>query len=202
MIPATDHLLYGLAWLSFGAGHSLLARDSVKTYLRPLLGPWYRLAYNGFAIVHLGLVGWAGYVLYGPHDPFPLPTWAETTLQGFWLLGIAGFLIALRGYDLGRLTGTRQIRNHLRGIKEPEDEALRTDGLHRWVRHPLYAGGLLALWGRIGSEFDLATAVWASLYLWIGTLFEERALLRLYGEAYTDYRHRVPAVIPWKGRVL
>ena len=41
-----------------------------------------------------------------------------------------------------------------------------------------------------------------SLYLVVGAAFEERGLLRLYGADYADYRRRVPAFIPWKGRAL
>ena len=52
-----------------------------------------------------------------------------------------------------------------------------------------------------GQALGLATAVWGSAYLVIGTAFEERKLRRLYGQAYEDYRARVPAFVPWKGRV-
>jgi len=93
---------------------------------------------------------------------------------------------------------------HARGSglvdNEAEDEPLRLDGLHRFVRHPLYAAGLLILWGRIGGPFELATAVWGTLYIVIGTAMEERRLARLYGADYTAYRQRVPAYVPWKGR--
>ena len=60
----------------------------------------------------------------------------------------------------------------------------------------------LVLIGRISSELDIATAFWACLYLAIGTYFEERKLLRLYGKAYEDYRRDVPAIIPWRGRAI
>ena len=36
------------------------------------------------------------------------------------------------------------------------------------------------------------------MYLALGTHFEERKLLALYGNDYRDYRDRVPALIPWK----
>lgn len=196
------HLWYALAWLSFGVAHSLLARDVAKTRLRPLLGAYYRLTYNIVAVFHLGLVWVIGWVVFAGQDRFGLPPWTEASL---WALNIAGWLLlffGLTGYDLGRMAGTRQIRNHRRGIEEPEDEPLRRDGLHRYVRHPLYSAGFLILWGRTFGEFELATALWGSLYLVVGAAFEERGLLRLYGADYADYRRRVPAFIPWKGRAL
>lgn len=195
------HALYALAWASFGVGHSLLARDFVKARLGLWLGPWYRLAYNGFAVVHIGAVVAVGWLLLdtGTYDVPAGLLWALYALQA---LGAGILLVGLRGYDLGRFGGLAQIRNHYAGRDEPEDEPLRVDGLHRYVRHPLYAGALLLLWGGAPSEFALATAFWASLYLWIGTLFEERALLRRYGRAYEEYRSQVPAVLPWRGRAL
>ena len=202
MDAITAHGLYALAWASFGAGHSLLARDGVKARLGVWLGPWYRLAYNGFAVVHIGAVVAVGWLLLdtGTYAVPEALLWALYALQA---LGAGILLVGLRGYDLGRFGGLAQIRNHYSGRRdEPEDEPLRVDGLHRYVRHPLYAGALLLLWGGAPSEFALATAVWASLYLWIGTVFEERALLRRYGRAYQEYRSQVPAVVPWRGRAL
>ena len=138
--------------------------------------------------------------MFAGTEPFTLPLWVDA---GRWTVFAAGWLILFAGlleYDLGRFAGTRQIRNHFRGIEEPEDEPLRTGGLLARVRHPLYSAAFLILWGRVGGEFELATALWGSLYLLAGTACEERRLVRLYGSAYEAYRRRVPAFIPWKGR--
>lgn len=195
------HGLYALAWLSFGAGHSVLASPWGKRALGPWFGPWYRLVYNGLALFHVGAVVGLGLALLET-APYVIPKSLLYALYVVQVLGAGVLLVGLSGYDLGRFGGLRQIRNHYTGREEPEDEPLRVGGLHRYVRHPLYSGGLLLLWGGPPSEFGLTTALWASLYLWIGTVFEERALLRLYGEAYADYRSRVPAIVPWRGRVI
>ena len=195
------HCLYALAWLVFGTVHSLLARPWAKRTLGPWLGPWYRLAYNGFAVVHAGVVVGLGLALLDTNAD-TVPAIALYAMHAVQALGAVGLVVGLAGYDLGRFGGLRQVRSHYAGRAEPEDEPLRLDGLHRYVRHPLYTGAYLLLWGGASSEFGLATALWASLYLWIGTLFEERALLRLYGKAYADYCARVPAVIPWRGRAI
>lgn len=104
--------------------------------------------------------------------------------------------VALLGYDRGRFLGTTQLRQP----DAAEDEELRIDGLHRYVRHPLYSGLFLVLWGHAQSEFALTTAIWASVYLLIGTYFEERRLLDRYGEAYRSYCAVTPAYIPCRGR--
>ncbi|MBL6927890.1 MAG: isoprenylcysteine carboxylmethyltransferase family protein [Rhodospirillales bacterium] len=194
------HLWYGLACASFGLFHSLLARSSTKSPLHRTFGPFYRLAYNVFAILHLAAVLVAGHYLLAGMPGFAFTDWAASALMAVNLCGWVLMLVGLAGYDLGRLGGTGQIRNHFKGIVEPEDEPLRTDGLHRFVRHPVYSAGFLILWGRVVDEFSLATALWGSAYLVIGTFFEERWLLNHYGQSYAEYCKRVPAFIPWKGR--
>lgn len=183
------HLVYALAWASFGFGHSMLAGHARQ----------WRLAYNLVAVVHIALVVAGGrYLLAGV--PFAVPGWAGTIMTMVQVLGWGLLAWALKGYDLGLLAGTRQLREGLKGPAAPTDEPLAASGLNAWVRHPLYAGALLILWGGADGAYGLATAGWGSLYLFIGTFFEERRLLALYGAAYADYRRRVPAFIPWKGR--
>ncbi|HEC14446.1 MAG TPA: hypothetical protein ENI72_01690 [Rhodospirillales bacterium] len=108
----------------------------------------------------------------------------------------------LSAYDLGLFAGTRQIRDRVRGITGPTEEPFHYKGPLCYVRHPIYLGTVLILIGRVATTLDLATAFWGCLYILIGAAFEERKLLRLYGEAYANYRNRVPAFIPWKGRAI
>ncbi len=196
MSPLEAHFWYGLACASFGLVHSLLARSSVNSPLRGTFGPFYRMAYNVFATLHLVGVWLAGRYLFAGMPDFAFAGWAAAALTTIYLCGGVVMLFGLTGYDSGRLGGTRQIRNYFKGIVEPEDEPLRCDGLHRFVRHPLYSAGFLILWGRVVDEVSLATAIWGSAYLVIGTFFEERWLLSHYGQSYADYRKRVPAFIP------
>ena len=57
---------------------------------------------------------------------------------------------------------------------------------------------LLILWGD-HQIFDFWTALFGSLYLIIGSKFEERSLVSQYGKAYEAYKSSVPAFIPYKG---
>ncbi len=193
-----DHLIYGLAWASFGLAHSVLARGGGAALLRRVFGAAERLAYNGIAAIHLFAILLIGHWVLGAQPGFSRPEWLA------WLqwCGLAlGLLVGLRGlgsYDLGLFAGTKQ----LRGEGEGKDEPLATTGLHRYVRHPLYSALFLCLWGLVQDPLSLATAVWGSLYTLIGTYFEERKLISLYGAAYETYRRRVPAFVPWKGNAL
>lgn len=200
MPPFLAHALYALAWLSFAAGHSVLAGRRAKARLG--LGAWTRLAYNLVALLHVMLVLAAGRLLLGDAGGWERPYGLATAQGVAAAAGLAVFLWGLSGYDLGRFAGTAQVRAHLAGRALAEDEPLRIGGAGRYVRHPLYAGGLLMLWGGVADAYTLATAVWASLYLVAGMGLEERRLLALYGDAYRDYRSRVPALVPWRGRAI
>lgn len=202
MNPLVAQLVYALAWAAFGASHSGLARDALKVRLRRVFGPWTRLVYNGIAVVVLGAVWAVGWYAFDGGHGLDLLGWARHVMVPAEIVGWVALAAALAGYDLGRLAGTRQVRAHRAGIVEPEDEDLRTDGLNRWVRHPAYAAGFLILWGHVTTDFELATAIWGSLYLVIGARFEERSLLARYGAAYAEYRRKVPAFLPWKGRAI
>lgn len=195
------YLLYGLGWFSFGLVHSLLAREAVKSRLKPVFGAYYRLVYNGFAVGHLAAIYIYGLFLFEDPGVFLRGNWLWWGQIIVWGSGIGLLVWALRGYDLSRLAGTQQIRDHRQGIVTSDEESLHFKGLHCWVRHPLYSASFLILWGRISSDFDLFSAVFASLYLVIGTYYEERHLVRAYGALYADYRRQVPAYIPWKGRI-
>ncbi len=196
------HLLYALAWLSFGVGHSLLASEGVKRRLEPALGAFYRLSYNLFAALHIGAVMAFGAFLFGDATPLAKPEWVARALQAAYVTGWFVLFYGLSAYDLGLFAGTRQIRDRVRGIEGPTEEPFHYKGPLCYIRHPIYLGAVLILVGRVATTLDLATAFWGCLYLLIGAAFEERKLLRLYGEAYADYRNRVPALIPWKGRAI
>ncbi len=127
-----------------------------------------------------------------------MPNYVQIALTAISVLGLIILVAALRHYDLGQFAGTAQIR----GPKEDLIEPLHLTGLHTYVRHPIYAGATLILWGNAQDDFGLATALFGSVYLVIGTWLEERQLVETYGDAYRDYRRKVPAVVPWRGKAV
>jgi protein-S-isoprenylcysteine O-methyltransferase len=82
-----------------------------------------------------------------------------------------------------------------------KDHRLVDTGPYRLIRHPSYAGNLLAVFG-----FALTFQNWASLLIVFApccavTLWrihiEEGALLTALGEQYRGYRQRTKRLIPW-----
>ena len=193
--------IYALLWLGFGVVHSVLASTSAKRILNPLFGRSYRLSYNLFSALHIGLILIVGRDwLAANATSLNLGSQLEIIISASRWAGVGIILAALTQYDLGRFGGLTQLR--LPGDSSADEESLHITGLHRYVRHPLYLGAYLFLWGGVVDEFGLQTALWGSLYLFIGTWFEERKLISLYGRSYIEYRHKVPAILPIRGRAI
>ena len=202
MNPDAAQVVYGFLWLGFRVIHSMLAGSRAKARLQPWLGPYYRLAYNIFAVVHIGaIIIFGAWAFDGGHPAEPFANW-RPMIDLVSVAGWALMVLSLRSYDLGRFAGTAQIKAYRAGRDWVDDEPLITTGFHAYMRHPIYTAGLLILWGSAWTDLGLATAVWGSLYLIIGARMEERRLIRNFGDAYRDYRDRVPMFVPWRGRAI
>jgi protein-S-isoprenylcysteine O-methyltransferase Ste14 len=83
-----------------------------------------------------------------------------------------------------------------------EVRELRTSGLYRWVRHPLYLGEMIAVWGYVlawPAPWAIACALlFTALQSWRARV-EERRLLAFH-PAYADYRRRTGFLLPRPGR--
>jgi len=197
------HLLYGLLWLSFGIGHSLLATPTGRDFLKRHFGGGERLAYNIFAAFHIALVFAGGLWIFGATATNPvIDSKYAWLMTGVNLSGWVLMVIALRHYNLGRFSGMEQWRLAKQGLPFDDDEPLHTSGLHRYLRHPIYLAAFMILWGSAQNALGLDTAIWGSIYLLLGMRFEERKLERIFGQPYREYCEKVPAIIPWKGRAL
>lgn len=180
----------------WGVVHSLLASLESKARARKWLGSgsdrWYRLAYNFISIVTflpiLGLVAqYPGVQLYA----IPLP-WAYLTLVG-QLLAVLALVIGLLQTGLWSFLGFEQML-----VASPASQSeMVTGGLYDWVRHPLYTAGLVFIWlTPVMTSGLLALNIGLTLYLVVGAYFEERKLVKEFGEAYIEYQRRTPMLIP------
>jgi protein-S-isoprenylcysteine O-methyltransferase Ste14 len=92
----------------------------------------------------------------------------------------------------------------LRGLGTPAPIAppskLVVEGLHRYVRNPMYVGVVLIVIGqavlfRSMTLAGYAAAIWLAAHSFV-LLYEEPILQRKFGEQYAEYRQRVPRWIP------
>jgi len=80
---------------------------------------------------------------------------------------------------------------------------LVTSGPYRWVRHPLYASGLLMLPGSTlltANVLVLAGGLAGLVALLVRVRREETELVRVFGPAYVEYMARAGRIVPWIGQ--
>lgn len=199
--PFTQALLVNVILLGvFAAQHSVMAREGFKRWWTKIVPqPVERSTYVLFSSLLLLLLFWQwrpmGGIVWDVQDPTGrVILWS---LFGFgWLLVlVATFLI--NHFDL---FGLRQVYLYLRG-KEYTPLKFRTPGPYRVVRHPLYVGWLFAFWATpTMTAAHLVFAIATTAYILIAIQLEERDLINSLGQAYADYRQRVPMIIPFTKR--
>lgn len=203
MENGTVHLVLLLVlWGLYALLHSLLASLTAKRHIaahHPQLMPYYRLGYNAIAVLLLLpplylTWAWRGPLLWQWSGPL---FWVA---NGLALLAVAGFFWTLRYYSGAEFLGLSQAQRREKRVADQEHFHLSP--LHRYVRHPWYALGLVIIWTRDMDAMFLATACVITLYFVLGSRLEERKLLSYHGEVYREYRKRVPGLIPLPWRHL
>jgi protein-S-isoprenylcysteine O-methyltransferase Ste14 len=80
------------------------------------------------------------------------------------------------------------------------DHELVQTGPYRRIRHPIYTGLLLAVFGSglaAGRLYGMAAFLLVALALWWRLRVEERWMAAEFGQRYEDYRHSSWALIPY-----
>lgn len=179
----------------FGVFHSLLARDRVKQLLcRVLPKAAERSTYVVQSSLCLALAMWQWQAL-----PGTLWKAEGAAAWGFYAaFGLGALLVLWSTFliDHFELFGLRQIWTHLRGTPMPRPE-FRTPSLYLIVRHPMQLGIIVLLFATPHMTWGhLLFAGAMTGYIFVGLYFEERALLRQFGEDYAAYQRRVPMLFP------
>jgi len=123
----------------------------------------------------------------------------------YWVLRLL-FLVAVGGFYWGSSAlgffdpfGRRAIKKHLNSEKS-EPLPFTFKGPYRWVRHPFYLFTLIMIWScpHLTADRLLFNVLW-SIWLVVGSIFEERDLVRAFGNEYREYQLKVPMLIPIRG---
>ena len=195
--PLAAALLFDTALLGlFAVQHSLMARPWFKrAWTRLVPEPAERATYVLFSSLALLLLFWQWRPLGGV-------VWSVENQAGrlaIYALYFFGWLLLLAStfmIDHFDLFGLRQVWRHLRGLPYEHPE-FRTPGLYRVVRHPIYLSWLCIFWAAPRmTAAHLVFALATTAYILVAIRFEERDLVRFHGDAYRDYRARVPMILP------
>lgn len=189
-----NHWVLILLWIFYYALHSIFAATSVKLFFKDKLGGgyrYYRLGYSIFVTITLLLL------LIFQYSFVSLQLFKAEWVKYLAILvlvipGMVIMFISIKKYFL-LLSGIRSI---YQAGPAPE---LKLAGIHRYVRHPLYSGTILFVWGLFfvfPLLSNLITVILLTLYVLIGIRFEEKKLIVEFGNTYKDYIKKVPMLIP------
>ena len=183
--------------LLFAIQHSVMARKSFKNWIssfmpKPIERSTYvlvtgvLLTFIIFEWEPLGGMIWA----VDPGTPLYYALYALFFI-GWGILFVSTFLI--NHFDL---FGLRQTFMELQG-KPYTPLKFKVFSLYKYVRHPLYLGGIIGLWATpVMSATHLVCAIGMGAYFVIGAFFEEKDLIDDFGQDYLDYKAKTSMIIP------
>jgi len=193
------YLLLGLVWAAYCALHSAMISETATGFLRRRLGDAFRFYRLFFNLVAIGLL-------------IPLVSYSTSLRQeamfrwtGPWLavryalvaVGVLLFVSGGRHYSLRQFIGISQLRGTSTGGLAAGG-GIDSSGILGVIRHPWYTGLVLLLWAEDVDGTRLVTAGVLTVYIFVGTLLEERKLVHEFGDAYRRYQGRVSMFLPLK----
>jgi methanethiol S-methyltransferase len=190
-----------LAAAGYGIVHSILAANSFKARVARWVGQsayqrFYRLFFVFMAVVTLLPV-----LSLTAQQPdrviYTIPTpWVYLTvpMQVLALVALAYGVLQTGG---AAFLGFQQFLDFNSQRSQPKPEKLVTNGLFRWVRHPLYTFSFIFIWLTPVMSWNLlGLNIALSAYMLVGSIFEERKLAEQFGQEYENYREKTPRIVP------
>ncbi len=180
----------------FALQHSVMARPAFKrlwTHLVPENAE--RSTYVLASSLALALLFWQW-------RPLPQSVWSVEHVaisNALTILSWAGWgLVLASTFLISHLHLFGLSQGYARLIGRTLDPArFETPSLYRWLRHPIYAGFIVAFWATPQMSLGhLLFAVATTGYILIGIQFEERDLVAQFGDRYRQYRNQVGMLFP------
>lgn len=184
--------------LFWGLQHSVMARRSFKRWWTRVVPPHTERATYGLASGIALMVVMLGWVPVEGTIWTVGPAWARALIvavqvAGWLVLGAASFEI-----DHYETFGLKQPYRAMKG-KPPVEIDFQVKRIYRVVRHPIQTGIVIGMWAApTMSASRLMFATMMTSYILVGLYFEERDLIRQFGDRYREYRRKVPRLLPWK----
>lgn len=136
------------------------------------------------------------YIYYtGKHTIYFIPnTYIIIIATGLIVFSLWIFYISFKNYNFKEFLGIDRINS-----KDKIHYQLSTEGINKYVRHPLYSASYTLMAGIFlisPDNYILAACMIIAIYLPIGIIFEEQKLVKEYGDRYKKYQKEVPMLIP------
>jgi len=184
--------------LLFGIQHSVMARKPFKEWVTRILPqPIERSTYVLVSGILLVFLVWQWEPMGGTIWTIPEGSILFYVMYALFFLGWSILFISTFLINHFDLFGLRQTYSEL--LKKPYRPLyFRFKAFYKYVRHPLYVGGIIGIWATPTMSL---THLWFALlltgYFVIGSLFEEKDLIQDFGDQYRDYQKKTGKFIPF-----
>lgn len=196
-----DVLIISMLFAIYAAVHSLLASHRIKESIRKSFGDliaFYRLGYNLFAIFSLFFI----YELSPKPNViiYDLPKPYDLIILVPQFVALIGLIWSFKYICIKEFLGISQVERYM--MKKytselDEDLTLTIDGPFKYSRHPIYFFSIIFLLFRPTMDlFYLTFFLLMVAYFYIGAYFEEKKLVRVFGNVYRRYQKSVPQIFP------
>lgn len=182
--------------LIFALQHSVMAREFFKHHITKLIPEaMERSVYVLLSGLALGAIPlfWQGLegMLWQAQNE--LVSTALTALYlGGWLFSLSATFI-INHFEL---FGLQQSYFELVG-KSAKPIEFQERFFYRFIRHPIQFGVLVGIWATPNLSYShLLLASGLTLYILVGLWFEERDLVKFFGDVYNEYKRRVGMLMP------
>ncbi len=192
-------LINALLLSQFALQHSIMARPAFKRWWTGIIGSVVeRSTYVLLSSLSLLLIYWQW-------QPMLTTVWKVESPLGinvlYGLYGLGWLIVFLSTFMINHfeLFGLKQVFENARNI-QAEEQSFKVSYFYGIVRHPIMLGFLIAFWSTpVMTLGHLVFSITTTLYIFVAVKFlEERDLLKTHGQAYIDYKKKVPMIIPIK----
>lgn len=180
----------------FGLQHSFMARRGFKKWITRLIP---EATERATFMLMSGTVAMSAIYFW---QALPGTVWsvenstAQIVLWTLYALGWGYLLLSTFVTNHFELMGLRQVYLYFRN-KPYTSLPFTRKYMYRYSRHPMMLGILVGMWAipvMSVSHFIMATLL--SLYIVVGVFFEERDLMKNFGDTYRNYKKEIATFIP------
>ena len=186
----------------YGLSHSILASKKAKHLFRNYFGnllAFYRLGYNIISTIGLYFI-WD----LAPHSSLQIyklkPPFDYLVLIPQFI-SLIGIIWCFKFISFREFIGLNQIDKYLKNefTENDRDEnyTLRIEGPYKYSRHPIYLFSIIFIMFRAEMDLFYLTIVFCLIcYFYIGSVYEEKKLVAIFGDKYREYQKSVARIIP------
>ena len=184
-----------LLWSLFGFVHSFMARPYFKKKINKFFGNvfekhFYRFIYFlSQCVLFYFLYGIIKNIEYG-EVLFTIPERFKGAYYLFYILSNLFLIISVLQFNVAEFIGVKQLVCFFKKSEKNDKQSLNRSFLYRYIRHPMYLGILMVYISShtIFTQLFFINLICITFYIEIGSYYEEKTLIKKFGENYKKYQ--------------